>query len=116
MPLDQAVDLFLDHTRIERGLARNSVLAYGRDLAAFRRFCETVALDDATLVEPGHVVDFLVTLAGRKLSVRTQARTLAALRGMFKYLRSERHLAADPTAEIDPPHAVRKLPRRLPGR
>ncbi|MCU1278797.1 MAG: Phage integrase, N-terminal SAM-like domain, partial [bacterium] len=47
LSLDSAIDLFLDHVKVERGLARNSVVAYGRDLAKFRRFADTQGLDDA---------------------------------------------------------------------
>jgi integrase/recombinase XerD len=38
LALDQAVDLFLDHLKVERGLARHTLEAYGRDLARFAGF------------------------------------------------------------------------------
>ncbi|MBM4283603.1 MAG: tyrosine recombinase XerD, partial [Deltaproteobacteria bacterium] len=37
MQVDAAIDAFLSHARVERGLAGNSLLAYGRDLAALAR-------------------------------------------------------------------------------
>jgi integrase/recombinase XerD len=111
--LDDGIDLFLDHVRIERGLARNSVLAYGRDLAKFRRFAERQGLDEVGAVEMRHVLAFLVRLSSEKLAVRSQARLLAALRGLFRYLRAERHIALDPTAEIEPPRLGRRLPEVL---
>jgi integrase/recombinase XerD len=124
--LDRAIDLYLDHVRVERGLARNTVLAYGRDLAKFRRFAAAAGLDEAGAVEPRHVLGFLVEArhdrpdlqagtapAGARLSARSQARQLAALRGLFRYLRIERHVPADPTAEIAPPRTGRPLPSVL---
>lgn len=113
LPLDQAIELFLDHVKIERGLARNSVAAYARDLAKFSRFAAARGLDDAAAVEPRHLLAYLVTLAEEKLAVRSQARNLVALRGMFKHLRAERHVLRDPTAEIDLPQLDRRLPLAL---
>lgn len=113
LPLDQAIELFLDHVKIERGLARNSVAAYGRDLAKFSRFAAARGLDDASAVEPRHLLAYLVTLAEEKLAVRSQARNLIALRGMFKHLRAERYVSRDPTAEIDLPQMDRRLPLAL---
>jgi integrase/recombinase XerD len=113
LALDAAIDLFLDHVKVERGLALNTVLAYGRDLAAFRRFAEKSDLHDAAAVEPRHLLAYLVELARDKRAVRTQARRLAALRGLFRYLRLERHVPRDPTEEIDPPRLGRKLPQIL---
>ena len=56
LSLDAAIDLFLDHVKIERGLARNSVEAYGRDLAKFRRFVAAEGVDDADAVERRHLL------------------------------------------------------------
>jgi hypothetical protein len=51
LSFDSAIDLFLDHVKIERGLARNSVEAYARDLAKFSRFIDGEGIDDAGEVE-----------------------------------------------------------------
>ena len=96
LSLDSAIDLFLDHVKVERGLARNSVEAYGRDLAKFRRFAEAEGVDDAGAVEPRHLLAYLVALSKAKLAARSQARNLVALRQLFRHLRAERHVARDP--------------------
>jgi integrase/recombinase XerD len=111
--LDAAIDLFLDHAKIERGLARNSIEAYGRDLAKLRRFCAELGLDDAESVEHRHLLAYLVTLAEERLAARSQARNLVALRQLFRYLRAERHIARDPTAELELPRIGRPLPVTL---
>lgn len=108
--LDSAVDLYLDHVKIERGLARNTVEAYGRDLAKFARWAGVEGLEDAGQVEPRHVLAYLVSLSKGKLAVRSQARNLVALRGLFKHLRAERYVQADPTAELELPKLGRPLP------
>ena len=108
--VDAAIDLFLDHVKIERGLARNSVEAYGRDLAKFRRFCAARGLEDAAAVERRHLLSYLVELAEAKTATRSQARNLVALRQCFRHLRAERHIARDPTDDIELPRVGRPLP------
>jgi integrase/recombinase XerD len=108
--LDSAIDLFLDHVKIERGLARNSVDAYGRDLAKFRRFCAARGLDDADAVDRRHILAYLVELAAAGTAVRSQARNLVALRQLFRHLRAERQVARDATADVELPRVGRPLP------
>ena len=113
LSLDSAIDLFLDHVKVERGLARNSVEAYGRDLGKFRRFADGQGLDDAGAVEPRHLLAYLVALSQAKIADRSQARNLVALRQLFRHLRAERHIATDPTADLELPKIGRPLPVTL---
>ena len=110
LALDSAIDLYLDHVKVERGLSRNTVLAYGRDLAQLRGFLAREGIDDAERVEQRHLLGWLVWQAERKRSARSQARALVAARGLFKHLRAERHLSADPSADLELPRIGRKLP------
>jgi integrase/recombinase XerD len=111
--LDEAIDLYLDHLKIERGLSRNTIEAYGRDLGKFRAFAAERALNRAGDVEMRHLLQYLVALASGKLAVRSQARALVALRGLWKHLRAERHVERDPTAELELPRVGRPLPEVL---
>ncbi len=61
--LDEAIDLYLDHLKIERGLSRNTIEAYGRDLGKFRAFAAERALHRAADVEMRHLLQYLVALA-----------------------------------------------------
>jgi integrase/recombinase XerD len=110
LSLDEAVDLFLDHIKVERGLARLTLDAYGRDLARFTAFLVErgrAEIDDITALD---VTDFLIELAGAGLAARSRARTLVAVRGLCKHLVGERWLAADPAALVDAPRTGRRLP------
>jgi integrase/recombinase XerD len=108
--LDQAIQQFLDHLRVERELTPATVEAYGRDLARFSHFVAGRTVKAADAVRPIDVLDFLVHLTEKKLSARSQARRLIALRQLFKFLKAERITAIDPTEDIDLPRFGRKLP------
>ncbi|MBA3398077.1 MAG: site-specific tyrosine recombinase XerD [Deltaproteobacteria bacterium] len=108
--LDEAVDLFLDHLKVERGLARHTLEAYGRDLARFLGFLSPRGRADVDDITPLDVTDFLISLADGGLAARSRARTLVAVRGLCKHLVAERWLEADPAALIDSPRTAKQLP------
>jgi integrase/recombinase XerD len=110
LTLDEAVDLYLDHLKVERHLARNTLESYSRDLARALRFFGDrgrTDIDDVTRLD---VTDHLVALAADQLGARSRARALVALRGMFKHLVGERWLDVDPSELIDAPRAGKSLP------
>lgn len=111
--LDVGIQQFLDHLRVERELTPATVEAYGRDLAGFAHFASGRTISRADTVGPVDVLDFLVHLNERKLSARSQARRLVALRQLFRFLKSERLVTVDPTEDIDLPRFGRKLPDYL---
>ena len=108
--LDVAIQQFSDHLRVERELTPATVEAYGRDLSVFARFVSGRKLVEAAAVRPIDVLDFLVHLTDRKLTARSQARRLIALRQLFRFLKAERVVTVDPTEDIDLPRYGRKLP------
>ena len=108
--VDVAVDRYLHHLAAERGVAQNTVAAYGRDCAAFAGFLERAGVAKARAVLPGHIVGFLEQTKRRGLSARSRARGLAAIRGLFAFLVREKVIATDPSREVRRP----RLPRRLP--
>ena len=112
-PLDPALDLFLSHVRIEKGLAPNSVDSYARDL---RRYLDDLAKAGVTAWESVSRTDVcahLAALTRRGISPRSQARALSAIRSFHRLLHSERLTPGDPSDEIDSPRAGRSLPSLL---
>lgn len=113
MDLDTATELFLNHIKVERGLSANTVESYGRDLFKFTDFCRRSSIRTVKNIREEHIVDFLVELTRRKLSVRTQARNLVAIRNFFKFMRAERLIQSDPAALVSLPRFGRRLPQAL---
>lgn len=54
-----------------------------------------------------------VTKAGTPLTVRSQQQYLIAARGMFGWLTKQRHMAVNPTAELELPKGPHRLPRHV---
>lgn len=110
LPLDEAVDLYLDHLKVERGLARHTLESYSRDLARLVAFLDTRGRADVDDVTELDITDHLVQLAEGGLAPRSRARALVAMRGLFRHLVGERWLEVDPTALIDAPRTAKRLP------
>src|SRR6185437_5007292 len=77
--LDEAVDLFLDHLKVERHLARHTLESYGRDLARFVGFATARGRADVDDVTALDVTDHMRELAGGGLAARSRARALVAI-------------------------------------
>ena len=108
-PLEPYLDAFIAYLRSERGLSARTVEAYARDLVEYLE-----ALARAKVRAPGavwqeHVRGHLATL-GRRLSARSQARHLAAIRMFHRFLVAERHADRDPTELVETPRQARRLP------
>jgi integrase/recombinase XerD len=103
------VDDYLDHLRVERGLSHHTLEAYAHDLAVFHSHLDAQGrgLADANVED---LAGFLAALRSRSVGGRSQARYLSALRGLFRYLRSEHRVAADPTELLDSPKKRPGLP------
>jgi integrase/recombinase XerD len=108
--LDGSLDSYLDHLATERGLAKRSVEAYGRDLTAFVRGLVVRRVRTPTAIGTEDVRAHLAALAERGLSPRSQARALAAVRSYLRWVAREHRLAADAAAEV----RIRRPPGRLP--
>jgi len=110
LELDRAVDVFLDHLKVERGLSVNTIDAYGRDLGRWLRFLADrgrAVVDDVTAAD---LTDHLIALTDAGLAARSRARALVAIRGLSRHLVAEKWLDADPTELVDAPRVGRRLP------
>jgi integrase/recombinase XerD len=110
MTNDEWVDRFLQYLRIERGLSPNTLDAYGRDLALFS---EHLSRADLVSVQTADVSAFITFLYNRGLKARSAARSLAAVRGLYRFLMLEGAAQDNPTAAVDVPKSWVPLPHFL---
>lgn len=109
--LAKYVDAYLRQLTIERGLAKNTLMAYRRDLNRYLAYLDASAIDSLGNVTELVVSGFVESLgASSGLSASSAARILAGVRGWHRFLLLEQIAAQDPAANVRPP----KLPKRLP--
>ena len=105
------IDAYLDHLRVERALARNTLEAYARDLNVLA--AHAGGASEPSTIGADTIATLMVDNVRRGFGARSGARQLSALRGFFRFLVRERVVAEDPTALVDRPRLTRKLPRVL---
>lgn len=108
MKFENAIQSFVDHLTIERGLSSNSISAYRRDLAKFSDFLDKEELDFERLSE-NEIVSFKVRLKDLGMAVASINRNISALKSFYKYLAQE-FSTNNPVSAV----ASSKVPRRLP--
>ncbi len=111
MRLPGWIDAYLDHLRVERSLAGNTLEAYARDLSMLAAHVGEET--EPSAIGPEAIAGLMVKNVARGFGARSSARQLSALRGFFRFLVRERAVAEDPTALVDRPRLSRKLPRVL---
>ncbi len=107
--LSAAIEAYLLHLRVERGLAPATLRAYAGDLAGFAAD-PAVATGWATSTEP--TTRYLARSAGvlRPTSLRRRA---AAIRGFYRFAYGDELIERDLAARIDLPRPARRLPEAL---
>jgi integrase/recombinase XerD len=105
-------DLFLDMIAAERGAAKNTLDAYGRDLADYLGFLAEHA-DHPVRAETQRLRDYLLKLDRDGLKPSSAARRLSAVRQFHKFLFAEGHRPTDPTTVLEGPKRGRPLPKVL---
>jgi len=111
--MESTIHVFLSYLRVERGLAQNTILAYGRDLRKFAAFLKKRRKERLEDVDREDVVDFLSSLYKEKLDSRSVARNLVSMRALYKFALQEEMVQLDPTENLESPKIRSSLPTYL---
>lgn len=120
MPSD--VLLYLDHLRVERGLADNTLAAYRRDLALYNTFLVEMDIASPRDATTADVRGFVAWLRGRENSTgkpyaaSSISRIVVAVRGLHRFLATEGATEENVAADVGAPTAQRPLPKALAER
>ena len=101
---------FIGYLSLERGLVKNSVLAYRSDLSDFIAYLKARSISSYMAVTRDDIIDYLSDCKDRGMEVATLARRLVAIKVFFRYLFQERIIGADITDVMDSPKLWRILP------
>ena len=100
---------YLSFLQVEKGLAKNSVESYERDLVKLRVWAEKNNFEIVNLTRQD-LREWLIDLAGAKLSENSKRRLISALRGFYKFLQSDGHIKKNPAEDLIAPQKGSYLP------
>lgn len=106
------ISAFLESQAAELGAARNTLLAYGRDLKDFAGWCDHRGIGFAQVTR-SDVESYLLSCEANGLSKSTRARRLSAIRQMFRFARDEEWCKENPALKISGPGSSKHLPSSL---
>ena len=114
MSIRSLVDAYLRHLAIERGVAKNTQLAYRRDLNRYLDW-----LDAENLTEPAQITELAVRNFAEQLTTKyglvasSVARVMASVRGLHRFWLLEGITANDVSAVVKPPKTPKRLPKAI---
>lgn len=107
-PMQKTLSQYFAHLSVERGLSKNTIAAYRRDIDKYYQHLlsrSVTKLEDVTRDDVASFVEFLGAMSPASL-----ARSLISVRSFHAFLYDEGMTSANPAFDVAPP----KLPQRLP--
>ena len=96
---------YLDFLEIEKGLSKNTLEAYRRDLSNFFDFCNDI---DISKIQRTQINSYVRNLHEKKYSPTSIMRKIASLRGFFKWACANEKTKSNPTLTLEQP----KIPQK----
>lgn len=100
---------FKNHLQLERSLSKNTVLAYGRDLAKLENWCGREGKPLQKLNRED-LETFISVEAEKGIAAKTQARLVSSVKAFYRYLLLEEFISTDPSELLEGPKLGMKLP------
>ncbi|MFE5317090.1 site-specific tyrosine recombinase XerD [Paenibacillus sp. NPDC056579] len=109
--MKKELDSFVLFLTDERGLAKNTVESYERDIVQYLDYLPTQGIEVLSDTKKIHITNYLQHLRRLGRAAATQSRTVVSIRAFYQFLVRERLAAQDPTMHLEMP----KLEKRLPS-
>ncbi|USK58688.1 site-specific tyrosine recombinase XerD [Peribacillus asahii] len=110
---DQIRD-FIHFLTIEKGLAKNTIVSYERDLKSYWHYLKNIEqINEWNDSRRVNIMHFLAQLKDQGKSSKTVARHIASIRSFHQFLLREKVTNQDPTVHIETPQPERSLPKVL---
>ena len=101
------------YLKIEKGLAKNTIESYSRDVKKLIQFLEETNLVVSPISITNDDIQQFIYTASKTINARSQSRLISGLRNFFDYLVFEDYRKENPTDLIESPKIGRKLPDTL---
>jgi len=111
---ESALKQYLRFVKVEKGLAKNSVLSYKNDLDRYLRFVSRdLQINTLGGITVTHIENFLMELLSMDLSMSTIARNISSIRSFHEFVVVEKLADANPAELVELPKKAKKLPEVL---
>ena len=111
--MDEYLDSFLVYLTMNRGLSKNTIESYSRDISSLTAFLDKEGISDPVAVSEREIAAFFEHLRKKKLSPRSVARNIVSLKQFFRFLLIENVITEDPLRNTVSPKPPKTLPHTL---
>ncbi len=111
--MTELLGLFFDFLSVEKGLSKNTLMAYRRDLKGYLAFLDKKGAASLDSVNRKMIMDFLLNERDRGLNASSVARGLVAIRMFHRFLTEEGKIKEDVTEVLEAPKLWKHLPDYL---
>ncbi len=105
--------LFQEYLTVELGLAKNTQLAYMRDLRLLMKSLQLKADEELLQVSRQQLIAYLVRLKQEGSAASTVARKLASIKAFYRFLTAERYIRRNPAEVLEAASRGLHLPKVL---
>jgi len=110
---DCLVDKYITHILVEKGLSKNTLESYTKDLEKYIDFLIANNIENIDQTDTHTILNHLTSLTDQGLKPRSRARHLVTIRGFYKFLVQEKIIEHDPSKIVDLPKSGFRLPETL---
>ena len=109
MDLDEAINLYFQYLRVEKGVSEDTIKSYQYDL---QEFFKALPKNDTDDIVPTDISDFVKIQSKKLLATSTVIRRLSSTKNFYLFLERE-HIVQEPLGDIESPKGVKRLPISL---
>ncbi len=107
------LDIYLDYLRVEKGLSKNTLEAYSKDLAEFIQWAEESFGGPLSDFKEKDLRHYFLYKSERGLSSRSITRKISSIKGLYRYLLKQGHIRENPAELLETPRLSLALPKDL---
>lgn len=104
---------FINYLSVERGLSKNTISAYGSDLAHFSAYLESKGISDIDRIKRQDIMNYLLSRKDKSISGNSISRELVAIKMFYRFLINERLAREDVAGILESPKLIRPIPSVL---
>lgn len=107
--LVQLISEYITNLELERGLSKNTLLAYENDIMDFFNYFSDIK--DVGEIKRIHFSRYIMYLAEKDIKPSSITRKMASIKGFFKFICANREIKSNPALAISSPKIPKKLPK-----